>query len=447
MAIYHCSIKIISRGKGKSAVAAAAYRSGETLTNEYDGVTHDYTRKGGIVHTEILLPDHAPAEYADRGVLWNAVEKIEKAKNAQLAREIEIALPHELTREQGISLVREYVKEQFVNAGMCADIAIHDKEDGNPHAHVMLTIRPIEQNGTWGAKQKKEYILDKDGNKIYDSKKRSYKCKTIPATDWNEQTKAEEWRSAWAEICNRALEQNGHSGRIDHRSYARQGIDQVPTKARISKLQNWLKEEAANTEPPTLADVIQGILLKREQAGKQSRYTTIHNLKAAANMLNFLTANGIKDMEGLEEKVMDMYGEQRSISEKLKPIDRRLKTLDEHISNAEKYMQYRSIYRQYKQQKPKKQEGFYEAHRMELTHYEAAARYLNGVMNGRTTLPTKAWKAERDKLNAERQQLSHRYDKLKNEVKEVEQIRRNVYSILRDESRSEQLTRQQDLDL
>lgn len=229
MAIYHCSIKIISRGKGKSAVAAAAYRSGENLTNEYDGITHDYTRKGGVVHTEILLPDNAPAEYADRAVLWNAVEKIEKAKNAQLAREIEIALPKELTREQGISLVREYVKEQFVNAGMCADIAIHDKEDGNPHAHVMLTIRPIEQDGTWGAKQKKEYVLDRDGNKIYDPKKRSYKCKSIPATDWNDQTKAEEWRSAWAEICNRALEQNGHTERIDHRSYARQGIDRIPT--------------------------------------------------------------------------------------------------------------------------------------------------------------------------------------------------------------------------
>ncbi|WP_333616365.1 MobQ family relaxase [Bacteroides pyogenes] len=482
MAIYHCSIKIISRGKGKSAVAAAAYRSGETLTNEYDGVTHDYTRKGGIVHTEILLPDHAPAQYADRAVLWNAVEKIEKAKNAQLAREIEIALPHELTREQGISLIREYVKEQFVSAGMCADIAIHDKEDGNPHAHVMLTIRPIEQDGSWGAKQKKEYILDKDGNKIYDQKKRSYKCKSIPATNWNEQTKAEEWRGAWAEICNLALEQNGHTERIDHRSYARQGIDKIPTvhlgvaafqmekrgirtergnlnreievtnrrlrqlKARISKLQSWLKEEATKTETPTLADVIQWILLKREQAGKQSRYTTIHNLKAAANMLNFLTANSIKDMDGLEEKVMDMYDEQRSISEKLKPIDRRLKTLDEHISNAEKYMQYRSIYRQYKQQKPKKQEAFYETHRMELTHYEAAARYLDGVMNGRTTLPTKAWKTERDKLKAERQQLSYRYDKLKNEVKEIEQIRRNVYSILRDENRSEQPQRTNDLD-
>ncbi len=189
MAIYHCSIKIISRGKGKSAVAAAAYRAGETITNEYDGVTPDYTRKGGVVHTEILLPENAPAEYADRAVLWNAVEKIEKAKNAQLAREFELALPVELTREQNISLVREYVNRHFVMAGMCADICIHDKENGNPHAHIMLTMRPFTEEKTWGAKQKKYYILDKGGNKIYDKKKRSYKCKSIPATDWNEQTK------------------------------------------------------------------------------------------------------------------------------------------------------------------------------------------------------------------------------------------------------------------
>ena len=508
MAIYHCSIKIISRGKGKSAVAAAAYRSGETLTNEYDGVTHDYTRKGGVVHTEILLPDHAPAEYADRAVLWNTVEKIEKAKNAQLAREIEIALPHELTREQGISLVREYVKEQFVSAGMCADIAIHDKQDGNPHAHVMLTIRPIEKDGTWGAKQKKEYILDKDGNKIYDPKKRSYKCKSIPATDWNEQTKAEEWRSAWAEICNRALEQNGHAERIDHRSYARQGIDQIPTvhlgvaafqmekrgirtergnlnreievtnrrlrqlKARISKLQNWLKEETANTEPPTLADVIQGILLKREQVGKQSRYTTIHNLKAAANMLNFLTTNGIKDMSGLEEKVMDMYGEQRSISEKLKSTDRRLKTLDEHLRHSGNYKayhghkaQYEKLYAQYRQ--IKKAGGFgaerkaqkaldaansyYHAHDTEIVLFEAAERYLKDVMQERfdpkKLPPIRKWESERDKLKAERQQLSHRYDRLKNEVKEVEKIRRNVYSFLKEERGREQPKRNHNLEL
>ena len=482
MAIYHCSIKIISRGKGKSAVAAAAYRSGETLTNEYDGITHDYTRKGGIVHTEILLPDNAPAEYSGRGVLWNAVEKIEKAKNAQLAREIEIALPQELTREQGISLVREYVKEQFVNAGMCADIAIHDKQDGNPHAHVMLTMRPIEKDGTWGAKQKKEYILDRDGNKIYDPKKRQYKCKSIPATDWNEQSKAEDWREAWAEICNQYLARGNHAERIDHRSYERQGIDQIPTvhlgvaafqmekrgirtnrgnlnreievtnqrlrqlKARISKLQNWLKEEAAKDKPPTLADVIQDILSRRIQSGQQSYYTTVNNLKAAAKVYNFLTDNGIENMAELEEKVMDMYGEQHSISEKLKPIDRRLKTLDEHLLNANRYSQYRDIYRQYKQKKPKKQEAFYENHRMELTHYEAAERYLKEVMNGKTGIPVKAWEAERNRLNAKRKQLSRRYSMLKDEVKEVEQIRRNVHSILKEANGREQPTRKQDME-
>ena len=147
IAIYHCSIKIISRGKGKSAVAAAAYRSGEKLINDYDGVIHDYTRKSGISHTEILLPAHAPPEFADRSTLWNAVEKIEKAKNSQLAREIELAIPKELSEKEQLALVREYVKQNFVSAGMCADIAIHDKKDGNPHAHILLTMRPIEQDG------------------------------------------------------------------------------------------------------------------------------------------------------------------------------------------------------------------------------------------------------------------------------------------------------------
>lgn len=116
--------------------------------------------KGGIAHTEILFPETAPSEYADRAVLWNAVEKIEKAKNAQLAREIELALPVELSLEQNTDLVRAYCRQYFVNVGMCADICIHDKQDGNPHAHVMLTMRPFNDDATWGTKQKKEYIPD-----------------------------------------------------------------------------------------------------------------------------------------------------------------------------------------------------------------------------------------------------------------------------------------------
>ena len=191
IAIYHCSIKIVSRGKGKSAVAAAAYRSVEKITNEYDGMIHDYTKKGGIAHTEILLPDHAPREYFNRATLWNAVEKIEKAKNSQLARELELALPVELSAEQNLSLVREYANRNFVAVGMCADICIHDKKDGNPHAHIMLTMRPIEQDGTWGAKSKKEYMLDENGEKIT-LKSGAFKSRKIDTTDWNDQTNAEQ---------------------------------------------------------------------------------------------------------------------------------------------------------------------------------------------------------------------------------------------------------------
>ena len=144
----------MSRGKGKSAVAAAAYRSGEKLTNEWDGMTHDYTRKGGVVHTEIMLPPHATPSFSDRSTLWNSVELYEKAGNAQLAREIDAALPIELSREEQIRLVREYCSSQFVSRGMCVDYAIHDTDSGNPHCHIMLTMRPLDERGTWAAKSK-----------------------------------------------------------------------------------------------------------------------------------------------------------------------------------------------------------------------------------------------------------------------------------------------------
>jgi len=228
MAIYHCSIKVVSRGGGKSAVGAAAYRAGEKITNDYDGKTHDYTKKGGVVHTETLLPDHAPREYADRAVLWNAVEKIEKAKNSQLAREIEVALPQELTLEQNISLAREYAEKHFVAAGMCADVCVHDKGDGNPHAHIMLTMRPIEPDGTWGAKSKKQYILDESDERIR-LKSGEYKSRKVSAVDWNEQSKAEEWRKGWADCVNSALQAENVAERIDHRSYERQGVDKIPS--------------------------------------------------------------------------------------------------------------------------------------------------------------------------------------------------------------------------
>lgn len=230
MAIYHCHCKIISRGQGRSAVGAAAYRSGEKLYNEYDGIEHDYTKKGGVAYSEIMLCENAPKEYQDRQTLWNAVEQIEKSSKAQLAREYEVALPVELSREEQIKLVRDFAKENFVDNGMCVDFSIHDKEDGNPHAHIMLTTRPIEQDGSWGVKQRKEYILDKNGQKQYDKKKQTYKCKTVKTTNWDSKEFLQRSRESWSEKVNQELERKNVPQRVDHRSYKEQGIEQIPTQ-------------------------------------------------------------------------------------------------------------------------------------------------------------------------------------------------------------------------
>jgi ATP-dependent exoDNAse (exonuclease V) alpha subunit len=507
LAIFHSHVQIISRGTGKSAVAAAAYRAGELIKNDYDGIIHDYTRKGGVVHTEILLPAHAPIEYSDRAVLWNAVEKIEKAENSQLARELDIALPAEFTREQNISLAREYVRNTFVNVGMCADLCIHDTGEGNPHFHLMLTMRPINGGGTWGGKQKKEYILDRDGDKIYDPIKRQYKCRSIPSTDWNDRGNADKWRQVWQDMANAELERLGFDVRIDRRTYAEQGIDKVPTvhmgvaatqmekrgiptergninreimvtnsqlrqlKARLTKLQTWLNEEMANTEPPTLADVISNIL-ERKQTEQSGRYGTINNLKLAANMLNFLTRNNIMDTAGLDDYLRGMIRKQFDISDKLKPIERRLTTLDEHLQQSENYKEYRSYKAQYdklcaEHQTLKNARGlgvgrkaqkaldvanaYYETFRQQVSLCQAAEKYLRGVLqkhfDPNKLPPITKWKAEREKLISEKNRLNREYQTLKTETAEVEKIRSGVYELLSAERRRGQPKRSQGREL
>lgn len=229
MSIYHCSIKIGSRGKGQSAVAAAAYRSGQKLTDEELGTVSDYTRKSGVVYSEVSLCDNAPAEYVNREILWNSVQNIERAYNAQLWREFEVALPQELSREEQIDTVRDYVKT-LTEQGMCCDWSIHDKLDGNPHAHIMATVRSIKENGEWAAKCRKVYDLDENGQKIFQkvdkSGRKQYKSHKEDCNDWNKKERVEEWREKWAECCNKRLSEDK---RIDHRSYKRQGIDKEPT--------------------------------------------------------------------------------------------------------------------------------------------------------------------------------------------------------------------------
>jgi hypothetical protein len=358
MAIYHCSIKIIKRSQGRSAVAAAAYRSGQRLTNEWDGITHDYTKKGGVVHSEILLPAHAPPEFSDRSTLWNSVEKIEKSRNAQLTREIEIALPVEIDRSSQIRLVRKYVDDIFVSAGMCADFSIHDKGDGNPHAHIMLTLRPLNEHGEWGAKCRKEYDLDGRGQRI-PLPSGDFKSHRVNTTDWNDPGKAEKWRAQWARYANAMLEVRNLPQRIDHRSYIRQGIQQIPTvhmgvaatqmerrglatekgsvnrkitaqnrilkeiKARITRLYNWSKQQATQPEQkPSIWEQLQ-----QAQAAIQptTRYGKVKALKESAALFNFLQENGIASMRELHTKVIAMqteyYGLRGEISATARQID------------------------------------------------------------------------------------------------------------------------------
>lgn len=273
MAIYHMESKIVSRGTGRSVVAASAYMSCSRLYNDYDGVQHDYTRKRGLVWQEVFLPPQAPREWHDREQLWNAVEAAEKTKDSRLAREIIVALPIELNREEQIALTGAYISQQFVADGMCADVAIHDTDGHNPHAHILLTIRPLNEDGTWQYKTEKEYLCMKGGEERgftaaeYNSgqadgwekqylyhvgRKKVYMTPTAaaghgyaradkhpkssrygrqnPITErWNSEEQLVTWRETWADMVNRAIEQAGLEERIDHRSHAARGFEEQPT--------------------------------------------------------------------------------------------------------------------------------------------------------------------------------------------------------------------------
>ena len=200
MAIFHHETKIISRKVGQSACAAAAYRSGQKIEDDRYGKTHDYTNKKGIVYEQILLPHDSPDWANDRERLWNEVERKELRGDSQLAREVNIALPIELTRDEQIKLITDYVKVNYVDKGMIADVVIHDKDDGNPHAHVMLTMRGISREGGFGNKNR----------------------------DWNEHSLATEYRKNWADCVNVELEKRGIEERVDHRSNEERGIEAIP---------------------------------------------------------------------------------------------------------------------------------------------------------------------------------------------------------------------------
>ena len=447
---------------GRSAVAAAAYRSGEKLVNEWDGKTHDYTHKPGVVHSEIMLPDHAPPEFADRSTLWNSVEFSEKSSDAQLAREIEVALPVELSRTEQLALVRSYVQDNFVAEGMCADFALHDKDDGNPHAHILLTIRPLKPDGKWGPKCRKVYDLDSQGNRIPDGKG-GWKNHREDTTDWNNRENAEKWRAAWAAYANRALEAAGRPERIDHRSYKRQGVEKIPTihmgvaasqmerrgirtekgdinrqitednkllkeiKARITRIYNWSKEQS-EVEPPQDGGSLMARLYEAQAQVNtnkaRSRSGKIKALQENAKLLAFLQSNGITSMQELYEKVSAMNSDYYDLRGKIVSAERRIAVLNERLEMTAQYDKYKPIRKKLDGLKPRKREQYQQDHRAELAAFDTAAQFLKDLKASGEAITPKAWRAEAARLTAQKDMDYQKMRAMRDEIKAVENLRK-----------------------
>ena len=457
-------------------------------------MTHDYTRKRGIVHSEILLPPHAPPCFQDRGTLWNSVEQIEKAGNSQLARELEVALPIELSREEQVRLVRAYCSSQFVSRGMCTDFNIHDTGSGNPHAHILLTMRPMDAQGKWLPKSRKEYVLDENGERIR-LPSGNFKTRKVDLVDWNSQENAEVWRKAWADLANEFLEQNNRPERIDHRSYERQGIDQIPTvhigvaasqmekkgivtergelnrsikaanrllrdiKAQIGKLKEWLSElfkareamQAEQPQSPDLANLLMRYLsVQREKSRKYSqRWQQQHaadELKAISKAVNLLSEKGICTLEELDAALSAVNSRSGEIRSAMKARETRMKQLQKLIEQAQNFQKTKSVHDEYKQiQWKSKQEKFAETHRADLMIWNAANRYLRANLPDMKLTP-KAWQTELAALTAENETAYAELKAQREEVSELQKVRRYVDIALQADAPQKAKTKQHDID-
>ena len=419
MAIFHFTVTQTKRSKGQSAIASAAYRSGERLYSEYYGEYSDYTRKGGVICSDILLPSHAPKEYADRQTLWNAVEKAERGKTAQLAYSFEISLQNEFSLEENIALARKFLLEQFVSRGMTVDVSFHEKEheDGgtpNPHFHFLCPIRPIEQDGTWGLKQRRVYALDEDGNRIRDQNG-EFVFNAVPTTDWGSPETLEHWRQTWAEMCNAKFAEKGLDVRIDHRSYERQGVDLLPTihegatvramekkgirtekgefnrwiratnavirdiKKKIASLIGWIadmKAELSKPQAPDLVSLLNAYYTSRN-AGAYSQKGKISNLKEMNETFNYLRANGIYSLEDLERRVSEHSAATESLKKTLDEQTARMKAIKRLYDSSAAFQSLKPVYDGLQKTKFEKPRAKYKTeHADELKMFYTARRKL-----------------------------------------------------------------------
>ena len=468
MGCYHFHLNQLSRGKGQSAIASAAYRAGTKLECTYYGEVSDYTRKGGVVLAEIHLPKQAPERFKDRETLWNEVEWIEGNKKAQLAHSFDIALMNEFSMEENIELARRFVEEQLVARGMIADLAIHDPKKAkdkipNPHMHIMVPIRPLQEDGTWGQKQKKVPVLTPDGQPVLNQKGQPV-FRAVHTTDWSRKETLEELRSAWAKMCNELYEEKGLTERVDARSYEERGIDKIPmvhegpnvqameargistalgSLNRLIRALNDMKERAKNLlqwslfresqlmermvflHQPTLADYLRNYYDKRNAATESYAYGTQKakntNLKQFAETIRFL-----------EEKIQELDIQLNEMSQRLNQQLSALRSVNINLYAMKEYFETRPVYLELKN-KYFGREKFKEEHKKELSGYYRSERILKENLDPSGKIPEGQWKREADRLSEEIAALRKEDKRIHAMLRKYEKVKNHVEVLMAEE--------------
>ncbi|WP_462247779.1 MobQ family relaxase [Parvimonas micra] len=480
---FHFSVNIISRGKGKSAVASAAYISGEKIKNEWDGVTHDYTRKEKVLVKNIILPDHIPKEFNDRSTLWNKVEMAEKNSNAQLARQFIIGLPKELSLSENKNLVERFIKENLTSQGMIVDYAIHDEsqdKNGNIHCHIMTIMRPINEKGEFLAKSKKEYILDEKGEKVL-NKNGKPKTRKVELTTWNDKSNVEKWRENFSNLCNEYLAKNKIEKRVDHRSFKRQGIKQIPT-IHLGASASAMERKGIRTEKGDINREIkkQNELLKniggeikkitswlagfkdklkesyreyKDQSKKQienesglfnlyeylsfyqemqennraelsfygKRNKAIYDLKRYASGINYLRENKIKTISDLQGHINTLRSKNSEIYKTIKENSQKIEDLNKCLAYAKTVRKTKATYQEYESKKIFK-ESFYKNNQNEIDQH-IRARNLIEKISGKKNLREKEWLGEIKSLEDKISKLNTESEKIRERYKEINHIK------------------------
>ena len=480
----HTHVDIVTRSSGGRVVAKAAYNARDRLRDERYGKLEDYTKRHDLVFSKIFLPEHIPKEFSNREYLWNEVEKIEKSKNSQLARNLLFTLPRELNEEDRIKLISEFIEENFTSKGMIADCNIHnplasDNEE-QPHVHILLTLREIDSEGKWKPKCRKEYILDENGEKIK-LKSGNYKSRKVNLNDWNEPDKAKEWREDFSKKANEYLEKNGINKRIDPRTFEEQGREELPQihlgtasyqmekkgiatergnhnrkiiafnlefkklKEELSKLTSWIgslvgklqskydeykqekKDELENKAE--LFNLYEYISIYHDLQGEKARALKPYasNKKMAADLRRFSKAiyylrdNKLQTIADLQEKIGTLQAENKNINQQVKVKSKRIENLNKCFTYADIIKDNKATYEEWNN-KTLFKDSFYNSHKEEIDKYKRARAILEKI-TGASAIKSKDWQKEMKSLEDEITKLNKQSQTIKEEYENINHIK------------------------